>query len=393
MPPLQIAMLSYAITIILNCSFAAVFFYFNPIKKEQNLATTINYFMLVFVTTAFAYLIFLGEIWSNKTLAIVASNTLFTIGFYSIRYAFLWRSNIQQHLYQNKFFYIHTIIFVFIQTYFFHLKTDSVNYRIIFGLFNYTVILISCLPIIKKQPGNATYGEKVSFIAIMLAILLLSSALVIHLFNLDIFVYQTALMVVQAIIVLLFLGAFQTLLLSDISDLHYQNSITDQLTSLYNRRFFIEQANWHLKSAKRYDFPISLIMCDIDYFKRVNDRYGHDVGDKVLQKFSELLKSIMRENDILSRYGGEEFAILLPQTSPQDAAKLAERMRAATEKMTISLAQHKVTFTASFGIVSMHTKINLNDSLKAADNALYKAKQQGRNQVYLSQLTAQPHLN
>jgi len=381
MDPLQIATLSYAITIILNCTCAALFFYFNPIKKEKNLSVTIQYFMVLFIATAVAYLIFLGEIWSNKFFSIITSNLLFLIGFYSIRYAFLWRKGFKKHLYQDKFFYAHAFLFILIQSYFFYFINDNLNHRIIFGLFNYIVILIASLPTIPKQSSHLTYGEKVAISGIIVSALLLAAALFIHLFELNIFIYQTSLMIVQGITALFFLGAFQTLLLSDISELHYQNSITDQLTGLYNRRFFIEQANKILKSAQRHDFPITLIMCDIDHFKKINDQYGHATGDKVLQKFTQLLTSIVRETDILSRYGGEEFAILLPQTSVKGAKILAERMRKETQKMTIIAEQKKIKFTASFGISAVNEYDNFDESLKASDNALYKAKELGRNQI------------
>ncbi len=387
MDPLQIATLSYAITIILNCTCAALFFYFNPIKKEKELAVTIQYFMVLFATTTVAYIVFLGEIWTSKTLSIIIANLLFTIGFYSIRYAFLWRKGIKKHLYQDKFFYLHVSLFIFIQTYFFHIVEDNLNYRIAFGLFNYIAILLSCLPAIAKNPLSLSYGEKVTMSAIAISALLLTSALFIHLFELHTFVYQTSLMIVQSITALFFLGAFQTLLLSDISDLHYKNSITDQLTGLYNRRFFITQANKILKSAQRHDFPIALIMCDLDHFKKINDRYGHDVGDKVLQSFSKLLTTIIRETDTLSRYGGEEFAILLPQTSEQGATILAERMRNETEKMTILTNQRKIKFTASFGIAAINEKVSFEEGLKASDSALYQAKAFGRNRVCIYQPT------
>ncbi len=387
MDPLQIATLSYAITIILNCTCAALFFYFNPVKKQQNLSVTIQYFMVLFAATAVAYLVFLGEIWSSRVFSIITANLLFITGFYSIRYAFLWRKGFKKHLYQDKFFYAHACIFVFIQTYFFYLVDDNLNYRIIFGLFNYIAILIACLPVIPKNNLTLSYGEKVAISAIIISALLLASALFIHLFELNIFIYQTSLMVVQGITALFFLGAFQTLLLSDINELHYKNSITDQLTGLYNRRFFIEQANKILKSAQRHDFPISLIMCDIDHFKKINDRYGHNVGDKVLQNFSKLLTTIIRETDTLSRYGGEEFAILLPQTPIQGAAILAERMRSETEKMTILTDQKKIKFTASFGIAAINQKEYFDEGLKASDDALYKAKALGRNKVCIYQAT------
>ena len=194
-------------------------------------------------------------------------------------------------------------------------------------------------------------------------------------------------MIAQGLIALCFLGAFQTLLLSDISDLHYTNSITDPLTQLYNRRYFIQQANKALITARRHDFPIALIMCDIDHFKKTNDKFGHNMGDKALQNFSHLLKSLIREGDTLSRYGGEEFTILLPQTTLEGALILAERMREKTEQISISSPLGEIKFTASFGVTAITSPINFEDSLKAVDKAMYKAKELGRNQVQTNDIT------
>jgi len=385
MDPLKIANLAYAITIILNCACAAMFFHFNPIKKEKNLAITIKYFLMLYLATAAAYLVFLGEIWANKTLSIFLSNLLFMIGFYSIRYAFLWRTGHNKHLYHNYFVLLHIAIFVFIQVYILHILYDILNYRIIFALCNYIIILASCISIIPKQKEQKSYGEKVAISAIIIAMVLLLIALIIHLFTFNTFIYQTALMIVQGLIALCFLGAFQTLLLSDVSDLHYENSITDPLTGLYNRRYFIQQASSALKTARRHEFPISLIMCDIDYFKKINDQFGHDSGDKALQSFSNLLTKMVRDGDTLSRYGGEEFAILLPQTSLKGALTLAERMRHETEQMLIPTAQETIKFTASFGVTSISAPTDFEMSLKIVDEAMYKAKELGRNRVQQSE--------
>lgn len=385
MDPLKLATLSYAVTIILNCTCAALFFNFNPIKKEKHLSVTIRYFMILFLTTACAYLIFLGKIWSNQLISVIISNILFMVGFYSIRYAFLWRTGTKSHLYQNKWILLHIAVFVFIQTYFFHIVVDELKYRIIFGLSSYVLILLSCLPIIPKKSGVITYGEKVAMLGVSISAALLLAVVVIHMFSFDLFIYQSVLMIVQSLTALFFLGAFQTLLLSDISDLHYENSITDKLTGLYNRRYFMEQSSIALKTAQRHEFPLALIMCDIDLFKNINDKYGHNIGDCALQKFSNLLQNIIRDGDILSRYGGEEFAILLPQTDIKGAIILAERMRQETENMLINTPIDELSFTASFGVSSISSPNSFGDSLKAADNALYKAKKSGRNQVQYEQ--------
>jgi len=156
----------------------------------------------------------------------------------------------------------------------------------------------------------------------------------------------------------------------------------DELTSLKNRRAFFEQGNQLFKQATRFQHPVSVIMIDIDHFKNINDNYGHSIGDTVLKVIANVLQSSIREVDILARIGGEEFALVLPETGIDKAYKLAERIRQkiADEKITHEGKTFHVT--ASLGIASCTvTSQSLENMLTKADDALYIAKKKGRNQV------------
>ena len=155
---------------------------------------------------------------------------------------------------------------------------------------------------------------------------------------------------------------------------------SDYLTGLANRRYFIEQAELELSRHNRYENKLSLIMLDIDYFKKINDTYGHNVGDLVLQKIAEVSRSILRDIDIIGRIGGEEFAILLPETSLEDSIKVAERLRVEISNTSVVLENGEVNFTSSFGVVAA-SKSNIDELLIKADKSLYKAKESGRNRV------------
>jgi diguanylate cyclase (GGDEF)-like protein/PAS domain S-box-containing protein len=160
----------------------------------------------------------------------------------------------------------------------------------------------------------------------------------------------------------------------------------DYLTGLCNRRFFLEQAETELARAQRYDNELSLFMLDIDHFKAINDTYGHATGDVVLQTLSHILRETLRSVDIIGRWGGEEFVILLPETDAQEAAEIAERLRDAIDHakvtMTTGLPLH---FTASIGITTLKEKdINIDILLNYADEALYQAKNTGRNKVCIA---------
>lgn len=166
-------------------------------------------------------------------------------------------------------------------------------------------------------------------------------------------------------------------------------SITDPLTNCFNRRYFFEHANREKDRSNRFDRPMALIMLDLDYFKAINDRLGHRAGDQVLINVVKIVQSELRTIDTLGRYGGEEFAILLPESNSDDATTVAERIRQKLEETTIENEKDSVFVTASFGVV-VHTPpedISIDALLDRADRAMYIAKRSGRNRVHLWRMT------
>jgi len=156
---------------------------------------------------------------------------------------------------------------------------------------------------------------------------------------------------------------------------------TDPLTKLPNRRFleavFFEKA---MQDPAAY-FPLSAVVVDIDYFKKINDTYGHDIGDEVLIHFASLMKETVRATDVVARTGGEEFLVLFPHASLSQAVKLAEKMRKAIEANPFVEGDINHPITASFGVATALTDTSLHACLKQADDNLYKAKNGGRNRV------------
>ena len=158
---------------------------------------------------------------------------------------------------------------------------------------------------------------------------------------------------------------------------------TDPLTGALNRRTFLEVAARELSRARRTDSPLSLVMLDLDHFKRVNDTYGHPVGDRVLQRFAEVVRSQLREEDILVRYGGEEFCVLLPGVPGPGAVALAGRIREAVEREAFLVDGIGIPVTTSAGVAARLEEgpTEADALLQRADEALYLAKHRGRNRV------------
>jgi diguanylate cyclase (GGDEF)-like protein len=166
---------------------------------------------------------------------------------------------------------------------------------------------------------------------------------------------------------------------------YQRESLTDRLTGVANRRGFLERGQRLLMRARFARQPAALILFDLDHFKAINDEFGHGIGDEVLVAFCRLATAQLRANDLFGRIGGEEFASLLLNTTPQDAIWLAERVRAALESNTQSLGERTLRVTVSVGVaLSNDATADLTGLLKTADEALYRAKEAGRNRVETS---------
>jgi diguanylate cyclase (GGDEF)-like protein len=160
----------------------------------------------------------------------------------------------------------------------------------------------------------------------------------------------------------------------------------DYLTGAFNRGHFMERAELELGRAVRYGNELSIFMMDIDFFKQINDRHGHKVGDSVLKKLAEVCQVTLRANDIFGRLGGEEFAVLLPETDKTSAVEVAERFREAIAHAKVPLEGGlPVQFTVSIGVTSMSPMDgSMDELLHIADTALYDAKNSGRNKVCIA---------
>ena len=165
-------------------------------------------------------------------------------------------------------------------------------------------------------------------------------------------------------------------------------SITDPLTGCHNRGYLNERFPQELRRAQRYSHPLSVVLADIDHFKKVNDTYGHQAGDEVLMHFSDCINQQIRKKiDWVVRYGGEEFLIILPETRSLGAFSMAERLRISVEQKTIPFGKEAIRITASFGgaCISFEDKrvqdFTMDQLIMLADENLYKSKENGRNQV------------
>jgi diguanylate cyclase (GGDEF)-like protein len=165
----------------------------------------------------------------------------------------------------------------------------------------------------------------------------------------------------------------------------FKAAVTDPLTGIPNRRWFMDRAVDELATAVRHALPLAAVFIDIDHFKQINDTYGHQAGDHVLREIASVLDNGRREEDLLCRYGGEEFVLVLRHSSAEGAANFCERARAAVEERAFTFDGKQIPVTISVGATSVRSDDDLESLLGRADAMLYRAKEGGRNRVVLDE--------
>jgi len=382
---LEIASLSYIVIIIAMNLVATFMLALVGKSSEPETKRSIQRFQHVFLLQACAFaLLMLYQFIPAFIYTIVSSGLIILIG-YNILWGFKLRlGEGPENFWRSQLFQRNLAVYIVITA----IAVGYANQELsmVFVFCNYLLLLFLSLAKVKRDRYAANFGEKIVF-AWVLASIGFTLVLPIAGFLLNgpySFGFQSSVIVVNCIILVGSFGALLAMYLADQIQLHYQASITDPMTGLANRRYFHEQVKLFLKLAIRNGTPLSAIVCDLDKFKVINDTYGHDVGDLVIINFAETLSAAGRETDLIARFGGEEFVILLPETDSQGAKAIAERIRSKTEHAELNHTAGIIRFTASFGVAELSNGMTIDEGLKLADLALYQAKESGRNQVQIA---------
>lgn len=234
-----------------------------------------------------------------------------------------------------------------------------------------------------KENSFANKGENLLRFVLSSTFIYLLTITVLYELTGDEFLYSINFAILSTALVILMQGSVFMIFIFDTIEKHKTESYTDYLTNIPNRRAFIKKMNELVDSKKKSAKLRSgvVVVCDIDHFKRVNDNYGHDAGDRVLQKLADILRSSLRNMDYCARLGGEEFAIYLDDANKDTALIALERIRKTVESEYVLIEGNEIRVTMSFGYVVTDHNYNINVYLEEADVALYEAKSKGRNQI------------
>lgn len=372
--------MEYIDSIIINCilvfSMLLISFYLKDLsdaKPARYAFRSFYFFNLTFMLCTGIHVVFDDNMLSSITLRVVDTLTDISLAAMTISalIAFCWRANKQVNLLGFGLFgFAYILIDGSIEEYSLSVSVGNV--------YTITCCIIAIYYIVNRR-GSLNIGDKGLLLTISIFIAFIGYLLIFSQTTsqepqaVEIFILSPSLLALFTIFILLSY-------MSDLHDRLHEQATTDSLTGIYNRRYFLEQGKKLLSYALRHHCTMSLIMCDIDKFKLVNDTYGHGIGDQVIIKFAHLLKNVIREEDIVARIGGEEFVILLPNTNLDEAVNFAERIRELTQAILIDTPHGTLKFTASFG-VSIFDNLDIESNFKNADKALYLAKESGRNKV------------
>lgn len=369
---------------------SALFFRVIPINMEHTQKQTVFYFMLFFFSIFGSFL--LASLASVLPYAVVSilTGSVYLVGYYALLEGVVVRQKSKpSRLFVKPCFYVHLLFFIIISVYLYksaYFGLSGELSRISFLTANLLGLSLVVITKIYRNPEAPTRGERVARFAFIIVVILMLVSMAALVVTNNFTTYLVISVPIQIFNLHISVLSLCALLLSDSINKHYDNSMTDALTGLPNRRYFMQQARQIV--SENQDKPdaqsvASMIVADIDYFKKINDRYGHDVGDKAIVAFANALDGTCSENMYLARLGGEEFVIFLPHHDERETEAVAERLRVQAHHIRVSVPNDKpLKITASFGIATFSmSDTTVEEFLRAADRAMYFAKDRGRDAV------------
>lgn len=374
--------MSYFSALSIVCIVLYAFTYFLPTPENQNKARSTFYFRLLLLFTIAAFEAILLRFEYMLIASAIVTNLFILLISYLLMFAIYTRYDCEITLKHYLFCALHCVFFTGL-IYLAQLYLSAGYLRSALVLMNVFIPYALTLKKCNQQFKMHRVGDRILYGSLLLTLLIFVAYVVIYaLFfsdeqHIPLSLYFTALL---SFICILFFGFALSIIYSLVGKLR-KEIITDKLTGAKNRNYLTDVAQKMYSLSKRRDEPLSVILCDIDWFKNINDNFGHSAGDKVLVSFSHIIESSLRTEDILIRIGGEEFIILLPYNDIEKAMFTAERLRKAINEAPMDIGEESIQISASFGVVQVDITKSIDDNINHADIALYEAKRSGRNKV------------
>ncbi|RAS59635.1 diguanylate cyclase (GGDEF)-like protein [Vibrio diazotrophicus] len=333
-----------------------------------------SYFFLFFLLLGSAFFAMAIRSWVPLGYSVLINNALYMSVAYLLLFGTLswYKKSIKSWLW--KLAVSHVLTYTIIQFVIYYNWTGTLQFRVQLAFFNFILVyLAACWVCYKNRHLNGRGERMLALSAVVCMVAASFPTIALGITNSPDY-YRVAVVVTQNIVCFFLLGSLLSLFLFKQIDWHYERSIRDELTGLYNRRYINERISQSLSSTGSRGV---IAVVDIDHFKKVNDSFGHDVGDNTLIAVSNILKSFMGQQDLIGRYGGEEFVLFLSQSDSESVKTLLEEIRKAVETKASLMLPNPVTISVGYSEVSNGD--TLHSLFSKADSALYMAKRNGRN--------------
>jgi len=361
---------------------ASIFFYiFSKLSLGIDYRVQLN-IAAFFALSCLAVVFFSFQSIADKPIGIFISNASWFLSFLMLYCAMYLRKHgeLPSNILKIAMFLLIVCVLVLKIGVFYYWFPSLLARELVFNLFA-CGFLFAIARQISIQGTHVTFGEAIAKVCIGLCMLIFVIGLTDLMVFDDLNQYVLTTLISQNLSAFILAGGLITLTLADLANKYYRSSIYDELTGVFNRRFFYEAIKSQISGSQRYKHSCSVILCDIDHFKRINDRYGHDAGDKMLVAFSALLQKQIRQSDVFARLGGEEFVFFLPETNAEAVFEIALRLQQCVRELVLDYSGMELRITASFGVSTLLEGQTVDELIKNADDALYRAKEGGRNLV------------
>ena len=368
----------YVILLTLLITFTCGLFIWSATpKQDAEHISQIRYFSHFFFFTSFSWLFVFLRSMDWQQMYIFGTHICYLLSLLFLMNGFRIRA--KQKAIHAAWLLVLSGAFAYVQAIILNDQQDDFIFRLLMTYVAWFLVAVLVVRSLRRERNSI--GKTATSISLLFSLFALTLGAV--LLNQKVIVQFEYIVFSYNVFYITLFGSISSLMLSDEIARHQTDAETDPLTGLKNRRYFLERGEKLLQSGRRADFPMSIILCDIDRFKRINDTYGHSTGDKAIKKTTRILADNVRDDDLLARFGGEEFIALLPQTDLQAAMEVAERMRSRIEDSQIKVPNSSFNLTTSFGVVEM-IGLDLEANIVRADKALYAAKSHGRNRVEIA---------
>lgn len=333
-----------------------------------------SYFFLFFLLLGSAFFAMAIRSWVPLGYSVLINNALYMSVAYLLLFGTLswYKKPIKSWLW--KLAVIHVLAYTAVQYVIYYYWPGTLQLRVQLAFLNFIMVYLPAYWVCYRHRHQNGRGERMLALSAVVCMIAASFPTIALIMTNSPDYYRVAVVVTQNIVCFFLLGSLLSLFLFNQIDWHYERSIRDELTGLYNRRYINERISQSLSNSGSRGV---IAVVDIDHFKKVNDSFGHDVGDNTLIAVSNILKSFMGQQDLIGRYGGEEFVLFLSQSDSESVKTLLEEMSKAVETKASVMLPNPVTISVGYSEVSKED--TLHSLFSKADSALYMAKRNGRN--------------